>query len=130
MPSGFTDLKVYKKSRVFRKAVAAMVKTHFPKEEEYRLKAQIINASRSITANIAEGYGRFYYQDTIRFCRIARGSLEESMEHLITAYDETYITSEELKEFKSKYDDCLKLLNGYISYLKRTKKGENDDDSE
>jgi len=120
MASSFTDLDVYKKSRMFRKEISAMVKTHFPQEEKHRLKAQIINASRSVTANLAEGYGRFYYQDNIRFCRIARGSLEESMEHLITAYDEKYITSEELKEFKLKYDDCLRLLNGYINYLKRT----------
>ena len=126
MASSFTDLDVYKKCRAFRKEISAVVKTHFPSEEKYLLRSQILDASRSVTANLAEGHGRFYYQDTVRFCRIARGSLEESMEHLITAYDENYITSEELKSFKSRYDDCLKLINGYINYLKRTKRGESD----
>ncbi len=126
MASSFTDLDVYKKCRAFRKEMSAVVKTHFPSEEKYLLRSQILDASRSVTANLAEGHGRFYYQDTVRFCRIARGSLEESMEHLITAYDENYITSEELKSFKSRYDGCLKLINGYINYLKRTKRGESD----
>jgi four helix bundle protein len=39
----------------------------FPNEEKYRLADQIIRSSRSIGNNIAEGHGRFHYQDNIRF---------------------------------------------------------------
>jgi four helix bundle protein len=85
-----------------------------------------LNASRSINANIAEGYGRYYYQDNIRFCRIAKGSLEETLEHLITAYDEKYISIEILKAAKEQHENCLKLLNGYIRYLNKTKNKEFD----
>jgi len=92
------------------------------------LRSQLLDASRSITANIAEGYGRYYYQDNIRFCRIARGSLGESMEHLITAFDEKYITDETLTNIKPLYDSCLKLLNGYIKYLRKSKKGKSDEE--
>ena len=100
MGRSFTDLDVYKECRKFRKRVSKIAKTHFPKEEKFLLTAQILDSSRSITANIAEGHGRFYYQDNVRFCRISRGSLEETLDHLITAFDEQYINSETLKEAK------------------------------
>ena len=124
MGRSFTDLDVYKECRKFKISIAELTKKCFPKDEKYRLLDQIIRSSRSVTANIAEGHGRFYYQDNVRFCRIARGSLEETLEHLITAYDEKYITTERLKEIKEQYDVCLRLINGYIKYLLKNKKGE------
>jgi four helix bundle protein len=124
MGRSFTDLDVYKECRKFKINIAELTKKYFPKDEKYRLLDQIIRSSRSVTANIAEGHGRFYYQDNVRFCRIARGSLEEILEHLITAYDEKYITTEILKETKEQYDVCLRLINGYIKYLLKNKKGE------
>lgn len=126
MAQGFTDLDVYKVCRRFRKQVSEWVRKYFPKSEQYQLTQQILNASRSITANIAEGYGRYYYQDNVRFCRIAKGSLEETLEHLITAYDEKYITSEILTEAKTHHENCIKLLNGYIRFLLKTKNKEFD----
>lgn len=59
--------------------------------KEYNLADQVKRASRSITANIAEGYGRFHYLDNAKFCSIARGSLYESLEHCITANDENIV---------------------------------------
>jgi four helix bundle protein len=47
-----------------------------------------------------------------------RGSLNETLDHLITAFDEGYITQDELTLYRSQYEKVLKLLNGYISYLK------------
>jgi len=93
------------------------------------MTSQLSDASRSVTANIAEGHGRYYYQDNIRFCRIARDPLEESMEHLIMAFDEKYISGEMLKEIKPLYNSCLRLLNGYIKYLRNSKRGKADDDA-
>lgn len=52
---------------------------------------------------------------------MSRGSLLETLEHLITAYDEGYITTEVLKEYKAKIDTCARLLNGYINYLRKDK---------
>jgi len=49
-------------------------------------------ASRSVNHNIAEGYGRFPFQENIQFCRIARGSLFETLDHGIIALDEGYIS--------------------------------------
>ena len=67
-----------------------------PKSEEYRLKDQIVRCLRSVTNNIAEGYGRFNYQENIQFCRISRGSLYEVIDHLLIAEEENYITKAEL----------------------------------
>ena len=85
------------------------------------LGSQIIRSSRSIAANIAEGYGRFHYQEFIQFCRQARGSLTETLEHLICAFDEGYLSEAELKEFRNNVEELLKLINGFIAYLQKQK---------
>jgi four helix bundle protein len=118
----FEDLEVWKKGRDVRLFIQAVVKK-FPAEEKFALTLQIRKSSRSITNNIAEGYGRFFYQENIQFCRISRGSLTETLDHMIVAFDEKYINEVELKEFRVLHDDCLRLLNGYISYLQKAKTG-------
>jgi four helix bundle protein len=52
---------------------------------------------------------------------MARGSLSETLDHLIIAFDDKLINEEELQSFKAEYESCLKLLNGYIQYLKKKK---------
>lgn len=125
----FYDLDAWKKAREIKKSISEICKK-FPKEEKNKLTDQIIRSSRSVTANISEGYGRYNYQESIFFYRIARGSLEETLNHLIDAFDEMYIQKEELSIQKIKIDDCLRTLNGFISYqrkiqvLKKGKLGE------
>ncbi|MFA5670445.1 MAG: four helix bundle protein [Balneolaceae bacterium] len=114
------NLETWKKARELRIAISKFAKT-LPDEERYKLKNQILRSSRSVAANIAEGYGRFYFQETIHFCRQARGSLYETQEHLICALDEGYIQKEEYDQLIILLKDCLKILNGYISYLKKEK---------
>lgn len=118
--NSFEDLEVHKVCRDFKKEIIRICKM-FPKEEKFLLTAQIKDLSRSVTANIAEGYGRYHFQENIQFCRQSRGSLTETLNHLITAFDEEYINEEELLTMREKYKICLKLLNGYIAYLKRQK---------
>ena len=86
---GFTELECYKHGRELRTSISILV-NKFPKEEKYELASQIKRSSRSVTANIAEGYGRYTYSDTRHFFIISRGSVTETMEHLTTAYDEKY----------------------------------------
>jgi four helix bundle protein len=117
---GFTELETWKEARILKQGIIKIVK-EFPPEEKYNLIDQIRRSSRSITANIAEGYGRFNYQETIQFIRQARGSLTETLDHLITAMDEAYINEEIYKRFEKQYEKVLKLINGYISFLKTKK---------
>jgi four helix bundle protein len=86
-----------------------------------RLK-QLIRSSRGINSSIEEGHGRYTFKDQLHFCIIARGSLSETYNHLIDAYDSLYITSEQLKYLKYKIEEIQQLLNGYISYLRKNMK--------
>ena len=113
-------LEVYISAKAFRKEVVQIANT-FPKEEKFLLVAQIKDSARSISANIAEGYGRFHHQEAIQFCRIARGSLLETYDHLSNALDENYITEIIFSDLKLKQEHLLKMINGYIAYLKRRK---------
>ena len=117
---GFENLEVWKVGRELKIFVSEFCKK-IPKHELYGLVQQIKNSSRSVTANIAEGYGRFHYQENMQFCRQSRGSLEETKDHAYTALDENYISKEEFNSFLEKYERCLKLLNGYLSYIKTEK---------
>jgi four helix bundle protein len=115
---GFKELECWKKASELRKRISVLTKS-FPPEEKYSLVSQIKRSSRSITNNISEGYGRFRYTDTRHFFIQARGSVTETMDHLIIAYDEQYITERELQELEQLCETVFKLINGYISYLDR-----------
>ncbi|GGH23771.1 four helix bundle protein [Mucilaginibacter phyllosphaerae] len=121
--ASFTELETWKQSRKIRKLISDLARG-FPANEKFRLTDQIIRSSRSIGNNLAEGHGRFHYQDNIRFCIMARGSLTETLDHLIIALDENIITEEVLQSFQPEYESCLKLINGYIQYLKSKKLSE------
>ncbi len=117
----FEDLEVWKSARELRIFVSKVVK-RFPVEEKYKLTDQSLRSSRGITNQIAEGFGRYHYQENIQYCRQARGSLCETLDHMIVAFDEEYIDNEVLSVFRGMYEKTLKLLNGYISYLNKAKK--------
>ena len=84
--ASFEELTLWKKARDLRNKVFDMVKT-FLSDEKFKLSDQIIRSSRSIATNIAEGHGRFHFQENIQFCRVARGSISETLNHAICAYD-------------------------------------------
>ena len=116
----FKDLDVWKLGRELRQEVMLLADA-FPAEERYRLADQIIRSSRSITNNVAEGHGRYHYQENIQFCRIARGSLSETDDHLLIALECDYLSIDKYKEYEEKILALRKKLNGYIAYLERSK---------
>jgi four helix bundle protein len=118
---GFKELNCWKEARVLRQQITELTKT-FPSTEKFELTSQMIRAARSVTANIAEGYGRFTYTDTRRFFIQARGSVTEILDHLTVALDEKYIDEEKLRFFESQSETVFKLINGYIAYLDKEKK--------
>jgi len=119
MPYGsFEDLEVWKAARELKKEIIELVKT-FPPEEKFRLIDQIKRSSRSVGSQIAEGHGRKTKPDELRFCVIGRGSLSETMNHFIDAFDEGYITEEQLNEYRIQIIKIEKLLNGYMAWLEK-----------
>ena len=121
----FEDLECWKACRALRLFVAKTVVPVLPKEERYGLANQMLRAARSTTANIAEGYGRFHYMDNAKFCSNSRGSLWEVLDHLIAAKDEEMISDELLSDGRVLVNEAVKLLNGYMNYLKRASKTDN-----
>lgn len=107
--------------REFRKKIYKITKK-FPKEETFILITQIRRSANSITSNIAEGYGRYSWQENIQFCRTARGSVNEVLDQLYTALDENYITKKEFECLYQKGREVEKAINGYISFLEQQKK--------
>lgn len=115
----FEDLKCWQACRELRLFVTKKVVPTLPREEKYSLREQILKAARSTTANIAEGYGRFHYKDNAKFCSNSRGSCWEVLDHLITANEENLISADTLSEGRNLVNISVKLINGYMNYLKR-----------
>jgi len=112
----FEDLECWKAGRELRVFVSQTTKS-FPTGEKYALVSQMNRAARSVTNNIAEGYGRYHFQENIQFCRQSRGSLTELLDDFIIAHEENYISDEDLTEGRNLIGKCLAILNGYINYL-------------
>lgn len=115
---GFEELELWKIVRLFKKDIRELTK-QFPTEEKFRLTDQVIRSSRSINALITEGHGRFTYPDQIHYCIQARGSLTETINHLIDAFDEQYISENTLADYKKKGKEIERLLNGYLIFLRK-----------
>ncbi len=116
----FEDLEVYKMAREFSHKVSQLIKK-LPKEEEYNLKKQMRTAKLSVTNNIAEGFGRYHYQENIQFCRQSRGSICELIDDFNECYSDGYIDMEYRDELKNDAYHLIKVLNGYVASLKRQK---------
>ena len=123
---GLKRLKVWERAKDFAVKIYKQVLPLLPQEEKRSLNQQIRRSSTSISANIAEGHGRFYYQDNVRFCYNARGSLEETLSHLIVCFEAGLIAETVYKELESEGEEIEKMLNGYIAFLKKSKQGENE----
>ncbi|MDZ8183597.1 MAG: four helix bundle protein [Nostoc sp. ChiSLP02] len=78
----YKDLKVWQEGMNLAEACYQLT-IAFPKEELYGMTSQIRRAAASIPANIAEGYGREYRPEYIKYLRIAQGSLKELETHLL-----------------------------------------------
>ena len=95
----FEDLEVYQAARSFRKAMYVVAK-HLPEVEKFGLVSQVRRAAVSLTNNIAEGHGRFYYLEQIRFMLQARGSLQELIDDLNVCEDEKYLAQARVADLK------------------------------
>jgi four helix bundle protein len=109
----FKDLDVWQVARELRNEMYKVART-LPDFEKFALGTQIRRAASSVTANIAEGFGRFGYQENAQFCRQARGSLFELRDHLTTCIDQEYISLKEGQRLDSMAQRVAQILNGYL----------------
>lgn len=87
----------------------------FPKRT---VGVQFVDASDSISANIAEGYGRYFYKDRKIFCYYSRGSLMETKNWVAKAVKRSLLTQAEYDILIGKLQTLHHRLNIYIKKLK------------
>jgi four helix bundle protein len=89
----------------------------FPRAEDYGLTSQIRRASNSVSANIAEAFGRRTKKDKGMFYVFSRGSAFETQSHIFYANDVGYIEKDTANKLIAKYNDLIYELNKIISSL-------------
>lgn len=127
---GMTQIKSFEDLEVWQLAIGLAVKVYkltllFPKSETYGLIDQLKRAVTSISANIAEGFGRYYYKDSVKFLYNARGSLFEVKSHLLIARQLNLIPTNKESEYNLTLKDIQNLgvkLNNFISAIIRKSK--------
>ena len=122
-PFDLDDFELYCTARHFRVKTYRLIK-QLPVEEKYCLGTQMRRAAVSVSNNIAEGHGRWYYQENIRFCRTARGSVGELIDDFNGCIDEGYGEVQLVGELKDEARQLIARINSYIKYLRRSKQGE------
>lgn len=110
-------LQAWQMANEFGVLVCKEILPMLPGMEQYALSQQLRRSAQSIPANIAETHGRYHYQDAIRFCYIARGSLDETRSHLLFAFNMGYLSEDRIITCREAWRDTARLLNGYIKYL-------------
>ncbi|MFN6486097.1 MULTISPECIES: four helix bundle protein [unclassified Nostoc] len=112
----FERLEVYKLSEKLADEIWQIVKgwDSFTKDT---IGKQIVRAADSISANIAEGEGRYNFQDNRRFIKIARGSLYETINWLRRAYKRNLLTNEQTKLLNPIIDELSPKLNAYLKSI-------------
>ncbi|MBC8192409.1 MAG: four helix bundle protein [Candidatus Marinimicrobia bacterium] len=114
----FTTLIAWQNAREVKLFFYKKVIPLLPASEKYALSSQIQRAAVSITANISEGYGRFHYKESVQFYRIARGSLYELKDHLITSLDLEYVDKNIAVEGFTLIEKTKISLNGFINLIR------------
>jgi len=116
----FYDLDAWKKAHEFVLEIYKITKK-FPKEQLYGITSQLRRAACSITANIAEGFSRYHYNDKVRFYHNARGSVSETQNFLFLAKDLSYLPVEKFRYLFDLSEEISKLINGLIRSIERQK---------
>lgn len=83
---------------------------------------QVVRSADSISANIAEGYGRYYYKESKQFYFYSRGSLQETKSWIGKCKRRELIRSEKCDELLYKAETILLKLNAYIKFVSKSSK--------
>lgn len=113
MIKSFTDLDVWKTGHELVIKVYGATKS-FPKDEQFGLVSQMKRSSASVTANIAEGFGRQHSKEKEQFYLISAGSLFELKDQLLIAKDVAYIDDEIFLELAELANKCHAQLNAML----------------
>lgn len=116
----FYDLEAWKEGHKLALLVYGLV-GKLPSDERYGLSDQLRRASSSVTANIAEGFGRFHFNDKIHFFYLSRGSVKEVQSFLLLGRDLKYLSETDVNIAWTQSKSAEKLINGLIRSTERQK---------
>jgi len=77
---------------------------------------QLVRAADSVSANIAEGFGRYSKKDKIKFYRISIGSLEESCDWVNKAFVRELLTEQQKNAFLNSFLNLKKEIYQLINF--------------
>lgn len=118
MITDFTEMPVWQKSMDIAEK-CFLISENLPRKEDYALTSQLRRSAESISANIAEGFGRRTNKDKSRFYDIARGSSFETKSHLIYGTRVKYFVLDDYNEIKNLIEEVIHELNKITNYLNR-----------
>lgn len=118
MMNDFTEMPVWKKTMDIAEKCFS-ISENLPRKEDYAFTSQLRRSAESISANIAEGFGRRTSKDKSRFYDISRGSAFETKNHLIYGVRVKYFHEKEYLEIKNIIDEVIHEINKITSYLNR-----------
>ncbi len=121
MEKTLETLEVYLIAESFSNKIWAIVEK-WSRPALYTIGEQMIRSSDSIGANIAEGYGRYFYKEKIKFLLYARGSLLETKSWLRKSKTRNLITVKQFDELHEELAEIHIKLNGFIKYISKGKK--------
>lgn len=113
----FEELEVYKLAEGMANNIWYIVKQWDEFTKNTMGKKQIVRSADSVCTNIAEGRGRYNFQDNRRFVKIAIGSLYETISLLRMAYVRKLLTTEQQEKLKPIIDEISPKLNSYLKCL-------------
>lgn len=116
MYSSFREMPVWVKSMELSVQVFK-ISSSLPRSEDYGLTSQIRSAANSVSANIAEGFGRNTNKDKRNFYIISRGSAFETQSHLFYGSEIGYFEKKVVEKFISSYDELIFGLNKLLKSL-------------
>ena len=115
--NSYRDLDIYQSS--YKLAIQVHIMTlKLPSYEMYEQGSQVRRSTKSIKDNIAEGYGRRYKNEFIRFLVFAHTSCDEALSQL-TMIDEIHYESKGLIELISEYEVLSRKIYKFIDYVEK-----------
>ena len=109
-------MKVWQKSMDFVVEVYKVTRK-FPKEEVFGIVSQMRRSALSIPSNIAEGYGRLYDKETMKFLSNALGSASELETQILISKDLGFLCVEEAQELKLQIEEIIRMLSGLVKSM-------------
>lgn len=114
---GLHNLEIYKLSLVLSDMVWDIFQS-IHKTYKFSMGDQILRSADSIGANIAEGFGRYHYKDSLKFYYNSRGSLFETKHWIFLLYKRQLIDDNVYNSFNEKLDTLGIKLNNFINFIK------------